>query len=146
MHVLICTLYTGRLDHIVVLCSFTIPISNGNLSLCQLWRILNFFSFVTGENVMAAAKIRLQILTTCLSLYVTTYQTKQSQRAATNVLELGGVGETRKNPKSCESRMDKQWITKNTDKAAAKGLARLLAVSDGEMWHKNPSVIELGQP
>lgn len=42
--------------------------------------------------------------------------------------------------------MDKQWITKNTDKAAAKGLARLLAVSDGEMWHKTPSVIELGQP
>lgn len=45
---------------------------------------------------MAAAKIRLLILTTCLALYVTTYKAEQSQRAATNVLELRGGGNKKK--------------------------------------------------
>lgn len=45
---------------------------------------------------MAAAKIELPVLTTCLSLYVTTYQTEQSQRAAANFIELGGGGNKKK--------------------------------------------------
>lgn len=39
--------------------------------------------------------------------------------------------------------MDKQWITKHTGKAAAEGLASLVAVSDSEMWHNKTG---LGQP
>ena len=60
---------------------------------------------------MAAVKIGLPISTICLSLYVTTYQTEQSQTAAANFIALRGEGRmttTGKSPTSCESRTDKQ--------------------------------------
>lgn len=94
---------------------------------------MNFSSFPTEENVVAAAKIMLSILTTCLSLYVTTYQTKQSQREATNFLELRGQGSKKKNIKAVKIEWTNHELQKNTDKAAAKGLARLAVVNDSEM-------------
>lgn len=82
---------------------------------------------------MAAAKTILSILTTCLSLYVTAYQTKQSQRGGHKFPRTEGSGKQEKNIKAVKIEWTNHELQKNTDKAAAKGLARLAVVNDSEM-------------
>lgn len=146
VHMLICTPCTGRLDLTAVLCSFTTPIRNRNLSVLSALENIEFFLFPNWRKCDGSCQNWAPGINYLLVFVCDHLPDWAITEGSCKFHRIGGWGKQEKNPKSCESKTDKQWITKNTDKAVAKRLARLVAVSNGEMWHNKNSVIELGQP